>query len=226
MKSMLKVATVAIAMGAASTASAIDWQNWQNWSVKVGVNKITPKVQSENVTAPALPGSKVDIGSNTQPILAVAYNYNPNISAEIVLGTPYKHDINGAGALAGTGKGGTVKSMPPTIFGQYHFLDEQTKLRPYVGLGLTYAYFYGETGSGALTSLTNVGSSKPTTFTVDSAWGLSSQAGVIYKIDEKWFVDAVVVKTYLKTTAHYSTNQSVTMRLDPLAMSLSLGYRF
>jgi len=223
MKNMLKIATIAIAMGAATSAAALDLQNW---SVKVGVNKITPKVTSGDMTAPSLPGTKVDVGSDTQPIFAVAYNYNSNLSAELLLGTPYQHDVYGAGSIAGVGKTGTVKSMPPTLFGQYHFLEEQAKLRPYLGLGLTYAYFYGETGSGALTALTNTGSSTPTTFSVDSAWGLSSQAGVIYRINEKWFTDLVVVKTYLKTTAHFSTGQTVEMRLDPLAVSLSLGYRF
>jgi outer membrane protein len=143
-----------------------------------------------------------------------------------VLGTPYKHDISGAGAIAGTGKSGTVKAMPPSVFGQYHFLDEQTKLRPYLGLGLTYGYFYAETGSGSLTALTNTGTSTPTTFSVDSAWGVSPQAGVIYKIDQNWFVDAVAVKTFMKTKAHFSTGQTVAMRLDPLAVSLALGYRF
>ena len=223
MKNMLKIATIAIAMGAATSAAALDLQNW---AVKVGVNKLTPKVTSGDMTAPTLPGTKVDVGSNTQPIFSVAYNYNSNLSAELVLGTPYKHDIYGAGAIAGVGKTGTVKAMPPTAFGQYHFLEEQAKLRPYLGLGLTYAYFYDETGSGALTALTNTGSSKPTTFSVDSAWGLSTQAGVIYKIDDKWFSDLVVVKTYLKTKAHFSTGQTVDMRLDPLSISLSLGYRF
>ncbi len=223
MKSMLKIATIAIAVGAVNTASGLDLQNW---SVKVGINKITPKVQSGDITAPGIPGSKVDVGSNTQPIFSLIYAYNNNISAEIVLGTPYKHDISGAGAIAGVGKNATVKSMPPTVFGQYRFLEAESMFRPYVGLGLTYAYFYGETGSGGLTALTNTGSSTPTTFSVDSAWGLSPQAGVTYRIDDKWFADFVVVKTFLKTKAHYSTGQTVDMRLDPLAVSMSLGYRF
>lgn len=223
MKSMLKIATIAIIMGGATSAAALDLQNW---SVKVGVNKLTPKVQSGDMTAPALPGTKIDVGSNTQPIFSFAYAYNSNVSAELVLGTPYKHDIYGAGAIAGVGKTGTVEALPPTLFGQYHFLEEQAALRPYLGLGLTYAYFQKETGSAALTALTNTGSTTPTTFSVDSAWGLSTQAGVIYRINEKWFSDLVVVKTYLKTTAHFSTGQTIDMRLDPLSVSLSLGYRF
>jgi outer membrane protein len=223
MNSILKIATIAFAVSAANAASALDLHNW---SVKVGVNKITPKVKSDDMTAPSLPGTKVDVGSNTQPIFSVAYNYNANISAELVLGTPYKHDIFGAGSIAGVGKTGTAEALPPTVFGQYHFLDEQMKLRPYVGLGLTYAYFQKETGSGALTALTNTGSTTPTTFSIDSAWGLSPQAGVIYKIDDKWFGDLVVTKSFIKTKAHFSTGQSVALRLDPLAVGLSVGYRF
>jgi len=226
MKRMLKIATVAVAMSVASSASAFDWQNWQNWSVKVGVNKITPKVKSDNMTAPSQPGTKVDIGGDTQPIFSVAYAYSPNVSVELVLGTPYKHDISGAGAIAGVGKAGSVKSMPPTLFGQYHFLEEQSMFRPYVGLGLTYAYFYGETGSGALTALTSTGSTTPTTFSVDNAWGLTPQAGVVYNINQKWFADLVVTKTFLKTRAHYSTGQTIDMRLNPVATAFAIGYRF
>jgi outer membrane protein len=223
MKSMLKIATVAFALGAVNTASALDLQNW---SMKVGVNKITPKVQSGDITAPGIPGSKVDVGSNTQPIFSFSYAYNNNIYDEIVLGVPYKHEISGAGAIAGVGKTGTVKSMPPTVFGQYRFLEAQSMFRPYLGIGLTYGYFYGESGTAALTALTNTGSATATTFSVDSAWGLSPQAGVTYRIDDKWFADFAVVKTFLKTKAHFSTGQTVDMRLDPLSTSLSLGYHF
>lgn len=226
MKNIIKIAAAVAALSAAHTASAVDWQNWQGWSVKVGVNKITPQVKSDNMTAPSQPGTKVDVGSNTQPIFSIAYAYNPNISVELVLGTPYKHDLTGDGAIAGVGKAGTVKSMPPTIFGQYHLLEQDAKFRPYVGLGLTYAYFYDETGSAALTALTNTGSSTPTTFSVDSAWGLSPQIGLNYNIDQHWFADLAVVKTFIKTRAHYSTGQTIDLRLDPLATSLSVGYHF
>lgn len=223
MKNKLKIMVAAVGMAATVPAMALDMTNW---SVKVGINKITPKVKSDDMTAPSLPGTKVDVGSNTQPIFSFIYNYDSKVSAELVLGTPYTHDVYGAGSINGVGKTGSVKSMPPTVFGQYHFLDTQSPVRPYVGMGVTYAYFYGETGSAALTALTNTGSSTPTTFTVDSAWGASPQIGLVYQIDEKWFADLVVVKTFLKTKAHFSTGQTINMRLDPLAVSLSLGYRF
>ena len=98
-------------------------------------------------------------------------------------------------------------------------------MRPYVGLGLTYAKFYGEEGSGTLTALTNPGGT-PTRHKVDAAWGLSPQIGTTLLINDKWFVDASVIKTFLKTTTHLSTGQSITTKLDPLAFNLSIGYRY
>ena len=50
-------------------------------------------------------------------------------------------------------------AIAAAITAQYHFMEAKSAFRPYVGLGLTYAYFTKETGSGALTALTNTGSS-------------------------------------------------------------------
>jgi outer membrane protein len=209
------------AAGADTTASANN-----GWSVKVGINQITPHVTSGNMTAPALPGTKIDVGSDTQPIVSVSYAYDDHLAAELVLGTPYKHNLIGAGSIAGVGTAGTVEALPPTVFAQYRFLEAKASFRPYVGLGLTYAYFQKETGSGALTALTNTGSTTPTTFKVDSAWGLSPQIGLLYAINEKWFADFNITKTYLKTTAHYSTGQTIDIQLNPLSTSMALGYHF
>lgn len=223
MKVMLKIAAVAAALFTANSALALDLQNW---SMKVAANRIMPKVQSGDMTGPSLSGTKVDVEGDTQPTVAFEYRYDSRFSSEIVLGTPYKHNLVGAGAVAGVGKTGSVKSLPPTVFGQYHFLDEQTLFRPYVGLGVTYAYFYGETGSAALTAMTQAGSSTPTTFSVDNKWAVSPQVGVHYRIDQRWYLNLVAVKTFLKTKAHFSTGQTIDMTLNPLSVSMGLGYHF
>lgn len=223
MKNILKVATTFVAMAVAAPASALELQNW---AFKLGINHIAPDVTSGNMSAPSLPGTKVDVSSDTQPIFTIAYAYNDNLAVELLLGTPYKHEIKGAGAVKGTGTAGTVEALPPTLLGQYHFVLGENTFRPYLGAGVTYAYFQNETGNGALTALTNTGSSESTTFTVDSAWGLSLQVGTKYDIDEHWFVDASVVKTFLKTTARFSTGQTIDVTLDPYAYSVGIGYRF
>ncbi len=211
-----------LAASAASTASA---QSAGTILVKAGVNKITPKVKSGDVSAPALPGTKTAVGSDTKPVLILSYMLTDNWSAELGLGLPYKHDLFGDGAIAGSGKLGTSEVLPPTAFIQYRFLDAKTAFRPYVGLGITYAYFQKETGSGQLTAILNTGG-PATTFSIDNRFGATLQLGASYAISEKWFADVAVTKTYLKTTANYSTGQTQDITFDPVGMSVGIGYKF
>ncbi|MEO6353306.1 MAG: OmpW family outer membrane protein [Oxalobacteraceae bacterium] len=211
---------------ALTTSTAVLAQSAGVWSVKAGVNQITPKVKSDDMSAPALPGTKADIKSDTEAIIAASYMFTDNISAEFHLGIPYTHELVGDGSIKGVGKLGTVQSLPPTLYLQWRFLEPKATFRPYIGLGLTYARFQKETGSGALTAVTNTGSTTPTTFTVDSKFALTPQIGVTYAINEKWFADLAVTKTYLKTTTHFSTGQKLDIRLDPVAVSFAIGYHF
>ncbi|RFP11441.1 MULTISPECIES: OmpW family protein [unclassified Duganella] len=223
MKNTVKLLALAAALTVASAASAQQTQG--TWLGTLGINKITPKVDSGDVSAPALPGTKADVGSDTKPRFAIAYMVTDNIAAELDLGLPYKHDLVGAGSIQGTGKLGTSEVLPPTAFVQYRFLPANSMFRPYVGLGLTYAMFQKETGSGQLTALLNTGG-PGTTFKLDDKWAMSYQIGGTVKINEKWFVDATVIKTKLKTVVHFSTGQTQDVRLDPLAVSVSVGYNF
>lgn len=222
MNKTVKLLALAAAMGISSMASA---QTAGTWLGTLGINKITPKVDSGDVSAPALPGTKADVGSDTKPRLAIAYMLTDNFSGELDLGLPYKHELTGAGAIEGTGKIGTSEVLPPTAFIQYRFLPAESVFRPYVGLGITYAYFQKERGSGQLTALLNTGG-PGSTFKIDNKWAASYQLGGTVKINEKWFVDATVIKTMLKTDVHFSTGQNQSVKLDPLAVSVSIGYRF
>ncbi len=216
-----KVLALAVALLAANQASA---QTAGTWLVKAGYNRITPKVTSGDLSAPSLPGTKVDVDSADSLILTGAYMITDNVSTELFLGLPYKHDLVGDGSIKGVGKIGTVEQLPPTLMLQYRFLEAKSGFRPYIGLGATYAKFQKETGSAALTALTNPGGA--TTLRVDDAWGVTAQLGATYAFNEKWFADFSVQKTYIKTTAHLSTGQSIDTRLDPVSVNFSIGYRF
>ncbi|MGV7207779.1 OmpW/AlkL family protein [Oxalobacteraceae bacterium A2-2] len=218
-----KLLALAGALCAASAASA--QQEKGSVLFTLGVNKITPKVESGDVSAPALPHTTADVDSDTKPRFTIAYMVTDNISGELDLGLPYKHDLIGDGAIKGTGKLGTSEVLPPTAFVQYRFFAPNAVFRPYVGLGVTYAYFQKETGTGQLTAIMNPGGS-PTTFRLDNKWAASAQIGATFRINERWFVDATAIKTKLKTTAHYSPGQVQEVRLDPVAVSFSIGYKF
>jgi outer membrane protein len=219
----LKVLALAVAMSVSAAASA---QSAGTWFAKVGVNQITPKVVSGDMSAPALPGTKADVGKDTEVIFAGGYMLTDNISTELFLGWPYTHELSGAGSISGSGKLGTADVLPPTLFVQYRFLEAKSALRPYLGLGLSYVYFRKETGSGKLTALTNTGSATPTTFSLDNKVALTPQIGVTYALNDKWFLDGVVTKTYVKTTSHFSSGQTLDIKLDPVAISLAVGYKF
>lgn len=209
---------------AALAAGAAQAQDAGRWMLKAGVNRIAPDVSSGNLSAPSLPGSQVDIESASSVILTATYFLDASTSVELYTGLPYEHDVKGAGAIAGFGTIATVKQIAPTVFGQYRF-GAPGGMRPYVGLGLTYAYFYGEEGSGALTALTNPGG-PPTRLEADSAFGLSPQVGIALPLGGRWVLDASIIKTFLKSTAKLSTGQSVDVKIDPLSVNVSIGYRF
>jgi outer membrane protein len=220
--SAVTVLAAAAFLAGASGASA---QSVGQWAVKGGVGKITPKVTSGDVSAPALPGSKAAVGADTQPVFAIAYGLTDNVSLELDLGLPYKHEISGDGAIAGAGVLGTVKSLPPTLFGLYRFGKPAATLRPYAGAGLTYAYFTDETGSGRMTALSDVGGA-PTTFSIKSKFAATFQVGLVYNINARWFVDGNFSKTFLKTKVTFSSGQTQDMKLDPQAVTLGVGYKF
>ncbi|MBB3220477.1 OmpW/AlkL family protein [Pseudoduganella umbonata] len=221
-KTAMQLAVLAAMLGTAGGAAA---QAKGDWTVKLGVNRITPKVESGNVSAPALPNTKADVNSDTKPILNLAYFITDHLAAELDMGAPYRHKLFGADAIAGTGQLGTVDVLPPTLFAQYRFFRPDAMFRPYVGLGVTYAYFRRERGSAQLTAILNTGG-PASTFSLESKWAASAQLGASVRLSERWSLDGGVIKTRLRTTATYSTGQTQAMKLDPVAVNLGVTFKF
>lgn len=219
------IALIGFGLGVAASGAA-SAQSAGQWTAKLGINKITPHVESGDISAPALPGSKGDVDADTKPVFVFGYGLTDNITAELDLGLPYKHKLSGAGAVQGVGDIGTVEALPPTAFIQYRFFEPKATVRPFVGVGLTYAYFQKARGSGQLTAITNIGTGTATTFKVDNKFAGTVQAGVAYNINERWFADVVITKTWLKTAVHFSSGQYQSMTLDPQAVNIGIGYKF
>lgn len=217
--------SIASAALIAAFALPVHAQSAGSWSARIGVTQIAPDVKSGNLSAPSPAGTKTDVTADTQLSGGINYMATDNIAIELPLALPFRHDLVGDGAIKGAGKVGDVKSLPLTLIAQYRFREAQAAFRPYVGLGVTYAHFYDERGTTTLTGLTNPGGTA-TGLTVDSGWGTTAQVGVIARLDDTWYFDASLSKTYIKTRTTLSTGQSIDIDLDPVTVMVGVGKRF
>jgi outer membrane protein len=226
-KSLPAMSTFIIPLvAAAALASALPAaaQSAGQWAVVVGENRISPKVESGDLSGPGLGGVKIDVTSAYAPIVGISYMITDNISTELKLGAPYRHDLIGKGTINGVGKIGDVQSFPPTLYAQYRFLSPASRFRPYVGLGLTYAYFRDAEASPTLVALLG-----PTTVEVDAKFAATPQIGMTFAVNDKWFIESNLSKTYLKTRTTLNSSgtiRTIDTRLDPVAFSIGVGYKF
>ena len=197
-----------------------------SWLVRAGVTNITPDVTSGDLSAPSLAGTKSDVGASTRLGGGITYIVNEHFSLDMPLALPFKHTLTGDGAIAGVGKIGDVKVLPMTLFAQYRFGEPTAAFRPYVGAGPTYAKFFKERSTATLSGLTGGTPANPTTLSVESKLVPTIQLGGTWTLNERWFVDAMVAKTFLKTRTTLSTGQTLDIKLDPVTVSVAVGMRF
>ena len=223
MKQTFKLTLVALAVVTGSVAHA---QSAGTWMARIGATGIYPQVDSGNLSPPAWPNTQTDVSSDWTLGGGVTYMITDNWSVDIPLALPFTHTLTGAGAIAGVGTIGTTKALPITVWGQYRFGEAKAAFRPYLGAGLTYAYSYDENATNTLNALSGGTPSNPTTFSIQSKFALSVQAGATYAFNERWFLDGVVGYTWLKNTTTLSTGQTQPMTLNPVSVAIAVGYRF
>jgi len=222
MKNIVKLLGCALLLTMSAGAVA---QEAGSVMIKAGYAYFDPIVGSGDMSAPSIPGVKVNVDPAHTEIITAVYMFTDHISAEFYGGVPVKHNMTAAGSIAGAGVIGTVKQLPPSLFAQYRFLDANSVFRPYAGLGITYVHFQDETGTALLTGLTNPGGSG-TTFSVKDAWGITPQVGFTALINKRWFIDVSINKSLVKTKTTLSTGEYIDTTLNPVVSQVSIGYRF
>jgi len=191
-----------------------------------GAAEIRPHVESGDLTAPSLAGTKVDVKKASSFVGGITYYWTDNISIDLPISAPFKHDVVGAGAIEGVGKLGTVKSLPATLLAQYRFGEANSVLRPFIGAGVTYGYFFKPRSTAVLSGITGGTPSNPTTLSMKSRWGTTMELGAAYNITHDWSASLSVTKTFIKTTGSLSTGQTIETTLDPVSVKFGIGYRF
>lgn len=226
MKSLKKTSFLALALTATlAVPLAAQAQQAGTWLLRAGAMSIIPDVSSGELSAPSIPDVRIDVDAASSLAGGVSYMLTDHWSVDVPLALPFKHRIKGDGAIAGSGRIGSTKVLPATVFMQYRFREAQSTWRPYLGAGATYAHFFDETGNGTLTAITNPGG-PGTRLDIDDKLALTLQAGLTYSLTPKVFLEGMVAKTFLKVRSKLSTGQTIDARLDPVTVGLYIGYRY
>ena len=225
----LAVALLA-ALGLSAVAAPAMAYEAGDWLVRGRITHIAPQDDSGRLYvtgADVSLGEGVTLDSDTIPELDITYMITPNWGVELILGYS-EHTIKAhkdAGAAAPLGNVIDTKVLPPTLLLQYHFAPN-SNIRPYVGAGINYTYFFDEkvpSSSGLSQSGDNID--------LDSSWGFAVQAGVDVAINDDWFVNADVKYIDMETEAHFSgvglvDTAHINAEINPLVWSVGIGRRF
>jgi outer membrane protein len=217
-KSQLKpILMGALLMGAASPALAYEEGTW---IIRGGLSNVAPDDSSSNVFVDGADlGVGVNVDSNVQIGLNLVYFIQDNIALEVLAATPFSHDIglNTVGAL------GSTKHLPPTVSVNYHFAEPSAAFQPYVGAGVNYTVFFDEefTSANADAGFSDLD--------LDDSFGLALQVGFDYMINDRWLFNASARWIDIDTDATFDLNGDagqVSVDIDPMVYTISLGYRF
>jgi len=189
--------------------------------LRAGTATVSPESKRDDLDQ--LAGAQASANDNTQLGISGTYMITDQIGVEVLGATPFTHDLEGKGGLAGADIG-EVKHLPPTISAQYYFLEPTSALQPYVGAGLNITVFFDEKPGADVAAYDEL--------SLDESVGLAVQAGIDYKINEQVFVNASAMYAKIGTTATLkdSTGTEPTLTvdydLDPMVYRLNVGYKF
>lgn len=213
MKSIITLiaATAGMAMLATGAASA---QLPHNLQIKVGVSGVLPDESASISTI----GGDVNISDEYVPTTQIEWFFNDQVSAELLC-CMARHDVVAVNTSLGDVNLGKISHFPPTLTLKYHFNTDGV-LQPYVGAGVNYTLFFDDKvpSGGPVTSID-----------YDSSFGGALQAGVDWKLNDHWSLNADVRKVWINTDVTImagATQINADVDINPLIVTLGTGYRF
>lgn len=177
------------------------------WLVRARVVNIDTANKSDQVGGVGAE-DRITVGKKTIPEIDISYFFSPNVSAELILTYPQKHDVYLDGNNIGT-----FKHLPPTLSAQYHFAPN-SNINPYLGVGVNYTNISKVNLLGGKGSLES------------SSFGLSVQAGVDFAIDKNWSLNFDVKKVQIRSDVKIAGAKASAVKVDPLLIGVGVGYRF
>lgn len=183
------------------------------WSVRLRATYLQTVDKSDAFSALGInfAADAVSVSDRLIPEIDLAYAFTDTLSAELVLTIPQEHSVS----LAGVGKLGTFKHLPPTLLMQYRALPGAA-IRPYVGIGVNFTLIWDDDLVVAGVPLGLEGNST----------GLALQAGVDWTINERWAFNLDIKRANLRSGVYAGSARLTEARLDPWLYAAGLRYEF
>ena len=175
-----------IGAGAAAPAVAGD-------RLFLGAASIQTHSSARDMSGMAVPsGLNLSTGDAATVGLAWEHDLDAGWAAEVEIGVPPRLQTRAAGPgwrALGVAPGSVIsetRAIFPTVFMNYH-IPAGERWDPFVGIGINYTHFDGETALPPMTSRMG-----PTTIALADSWGLAAHAGVRLRLDPRWSLFASV----------------------------------
>ncbi|AOS43470.1 Outer membrane protein W precursor [Lacunisphaera limnophila] len=183
------------------------------WSVRLRATYLETVDKSDAFSALgiAFAPNAVSVSDKLIPEIDVAYAFTDTLSAELVLTIPQEHSVS----LAGVGRLGSFKHLPPTLLFQYRALPGAA-IRPYVAAGVNFTLIWDDrlVVAGVPLRLEN------------NSTGLALQAGVDWKLDERWSFNLDLKRAYIRSGVYAGAARLTEARLDPWLYAAGVRYEF
>lgn len=91
-------------------------------------------------------------------------------------------------------------------------------------MGINYTTFFDEQLSGAAKNSLGAAHLK-----LDDSWGIAAEAGIDWRLDDGWLLNASIWRTHIRTDASLDTalgRTKTTVTIDPWVYMVAVGYRF
>ncbi len=178
-----------------------------DWLVRVRAAQLNPADKSTPIGGVGA-ADRITVSDKTIAELDISYFFTPNLAAELVLTYPQKHDVMLDGAVVGS-----FKHLPPTLLAQYHF-NPIGQFKPYLGAGVNF------------TRISNVHLLDGAGDLENHSVGLAVQAGVDYKISDKWSLNLDFKRINIRSDVRIAGTTVSRIKVDPTLVAVGVGYRF
>lgn len=211
------------------------------------------------------PGTSARTSNSTTLSVTQTYFIDDHWAVTAVGGIPPRNTIYGRGKIIAPVPGvgnltlmdlnqaqfspiATARAWNPAIVGQYYFGTAQSKLRPFVGAGVSYNFFTQlRLNANFVRAMENLGpvlqlgmGQVPTgpakvSAETSSSWAPVANLGLSYEFAKDWTLVGTVAYLPLRTTATITMRSQqgqvlavnkTELKVEPVVFNLSVGYRF